>query len=270
VARRNPGLSEPADIEEAARRLAAGRLEGRRIAPLPEGLRPRDEYQAYILQDEVHLCLADAGWGSIAGHKIGCTTPVMQAFLDIPNPCAGAVFDRGVRTGDGEFRHADFRHVGVECEIAVRLGRDLARGPWDRASVAKAVAAVMAAIEVVDDRYDDYRRFDTPTLIADDFFNAGCVLGRERRGWRDLDLAALAGRMTIDGVEVGRGVGADIMGHPMTALAWLAGLRAARGTPLRAGAFVLLGSVVDTKWVEAGQSVEVEIDSLGRAGARFD
>ena len=39
---------------------------------------------------------------------------------------------------------------------------------------------------------------------------------------------------------------------------------------LRAGEIVLLGSVVETKWVEPGNLVEIEIDGLGRASALFE
>ena len=254
----------------AARRLAKGRLEHSVIGHLPDELRPRDIAEAYDVQDAVHDVLEAAGHGRLVGHKIGCTTPVMQAFLNIPSPCAGGVFDTTAQMLAGTFRHADFRHVGVECEIAVRLGSDLMDGPFDRVSVTDAVAEVMAAIEVVDDRYDDYKTFDRPTLIADDFFDAGCVLGAPVTDWKSLDLAALGGRMAINGDEVGRGVGGDIMGHPFEALAWLATMRAARKSPLRAGEFVLLGSVVETKWVEQGDLVEIELDGLGGAGAQFE
>ena len=52
-----------------------------------------------------------------------------------------------------------------------------------RDSVAPSVAACMAAIELVDDRYADYRSLGTPTLIADDFFHVGCVLAPEVTEW---------------------------------------------------------------------------------------
>jgi 2-oxo-3-hexenedioate decarboxylase/2-keto-4-pentenoate hydratase len=128
----------------------------------------------------------------------------------------------------------------------------------------------MASIEVVDDRYRDYPTLGTPTLIADDFFNAGLVLGEPVRAWQGLDLAALAGRMLINGQEVGTGRGGDILGHPLEALAWLATTAGARGMPLRAGEFVTLGSVVATKWITAGDKIRVEIDGLGSAGATFE
>jgi 2-oxo-3-hexenedioate decarboxylase/2-keto-4-pentenoate hydratase len=163
--------------------------------------------------------------------------------------------------------------VGVECEIAVRLSADLLPhegSQFSAETVAPAVQACMAAIEIVDDRYDDYKRFDTPTLIADDFFDAGCVLGAPVTDWRSLDLRSVQGYTQIDGVEVGRGRGGDVMGHPFAALAWLANTMVARGAYLRSGEFVLLGSVVETKWVEPGQEVTIHIEGLGGASATFE
>jgi 2-keto-4-pentenoate hydratase len=261
----------PQTLTRAALQLARGRLRRERIAPLPEELRPRDEADAYRMQDEVHTILAQANWGEIAGHKIGCTTAVMQRFLNIPNPCAGGVFARTAFQEHAAVCHADYVRVGVECEIAVRLGVDLLPegSTFTSEGVAPAVQACMAAIEIVDDRYDDYQRFDTPSLIADDFFDAGCVLGAPVADWRRFDLRSLVGYTQIDGEEVGRGKGGDVMGHPFAALAWLANSMAARGKHLRRGEFVLLGSVVETKWVEPGQRVTIHIEGLGGASATF-
>lgn len=262
---------ERAAIERAADLLAEARLGKTRFGNLPEACRPRTEAEAYAVQEALHRRLTAAGRGQLIGHKIGCTTAVMQRYLGIGNPCAGGVFAPSVHDRRAELRHADFLCPGVECEIAVRLGLDLplAAAPYDRNTVTHAVAACMAAIELVDDRYEDYRSLDTPTLIADDFFNAGCVLGDPVDNWHELDLVSLAGRMRSNGAEVGRGRGGDILGHPLAALAWLANARAARGAPLRAGEFVLLGSVVQTVWLRPGDRVEIEIERLGSAACSF-
>ena len=128
----------------------------------------------------------------------------------------------------------------------------------------------MAGMEIVDDRYVDYKSLDTPTLIADDFFDAGCVLGAPVTDWRRLDLSALTGVTRINGVEVGRGRGADVMGHPFEALTWLANNLARRGQSIKAGQFVFTGSVVETKWVNRGDQVEMELGGLGGVEAWFD
>ncbi len=255
----------------AAALLADARLHRTRLAELPADCRPRDQAEAYATQAALHARLTAAGLGAIAGHKIGCTTPVMQRFLAIDSPCAGGIFAATIHHGSAALRFDDFLHVGVECEIAVRLAADLpaADAPFTRERVAAAVEACMAAIEVVDDRWVDYKRVDTPSLIADDFFNAACVLGPPNTAWRTLDLTTVVGRTRINGAEVGSGRGADVMGHPMTALAWLADTLAARGLMLRAGDVVLTGSVVETRWVSRGDAVVASLSGLGEASVRF-
>ncbi len=252
--------------ERAASILVEQRRSLTPIEALPEALRPRDEIEGYALQATMGRMLEAAGLGRVVGHKIGCTTPVMQAYMGIATPCAGSIHERAVLHRTARLPRSRFVRLGIECEIAVELAHDLEPedAPLDRESVAPAVGAAMAAIEIVDDRYRDYRTLGVPTLIADDFFHSGCVLGERVTDWQRLDLAALTGVTRVDGIEAGRGKGAFVMGHPLNALAWLANARAMHGLPpLKAGEFVLLGSVVQTKWLNAGQHARIEIDALG-------
>ena len=244
-------------IDRAARFIAEHRLTRQPLPELAAALRPPDEATAYAVQERLHEVLGAHGQGIIAGHKIGCTTAVMQAFLRIPNPCAGGVFSSTVHKRKATFAHADYLRAGVECEIVVWLDADLpaSLAPFDREKVAAAVGACSVGMEVVDDRYVDYKSLDTPTLIADDFFDAAVVIGEPYRDWRNLDLGALAGVTRINDREVGRGRGADVMGHPLEALAWLANSLARRGQFLRQGQFVFTGSIVETKWVNRADRI---------------
>lgn len=258
-------------IEQAAQFIAEHRRTRRPMPALPPAFRPRDEATAYSLQDHLHTLMAQSH-GPIAGHKIGCTTAVMQAFLRIPNPCAGGVFASTVYHRKVTLPHERFLHVGVECEIVALLKEDLpyTEAPFDRDSVAAAVGACAAGMEVVDDRYVDYKTLDTPTLIADDFFDAAVVIGEPIESWRALDLRRLAGVTRINDQEVGRGKGADVMGDPMQALAWLANGLAARRQSLQRGQFVFTGSVVETKWVNRGDRVMMQVEGLGSVEAFFE
>ena len=260
----------PLAIDQAVALYVAARHRRQRIAVLPEECRPASLDEAYAVQAALSERLG-ATHGAVCGRKIGCTTPVMQRYLEIAHPCAGALYEQRTYAAPATVAYADHWRPGVECEIAVRLGRPLpaAAAPFDRTAIADAVEACMAAIEIVDDRYDDFRALDTPTLIADDFFSAGAVLGPPVTAWRDVDLAAAGGTMAINDQPVGAGTGADVMGHPFEALTWLANHAAASGRPLQAGDVVLTGSVVETKWVEPGDTVRVAIDGLGEAGVTF-
>ena len=164
-------------------------------------------------------------------------------------------------------RRGDFVRLGIETEIAVRLGRDLpARAAaYGRAEAAAAVAALMPAIELVDDRYEDFATIGGPTQIADNAFDAGSVLGPEHSGWQALDLAALTARTWRDGVLVAEGRSDVLLGHPLDALAWIANRRSSLGLGLAAGSFVSLGTITPVQWAADGPATyTIEVEQLGK------
>jgi 2-keto-4-pentenoate hydratase len=253
-----------------AQLIAAARRNRLPLKPTPAWAAPRDAAEGYRVQRAVHDLLLP-NTGPLVGYKIGCTSKVMQQYLNIPHPCGGGVFARGVHESGVSLRAADYVRVGVECEIAVRLRVDLPPGkaPFSAESVAGAIEAYLPAIEIVDDRYEKWETLGAPTLIADDFFAAGCVLGTPRARADVPDLLAVKGRALVNGVEVSRGTGADVLGHPHNALAWLANHLAEEGKGLHAGQLVLTGSLVKTIWLKAGDHVVMEQDGLGTVEASF-
>ena len=133
----------------------------------------------------------------------------------------------------------------------------------------QAVEAYLPAIEIVDDRYVDWQTLGAPTLVADDFFAAGCVLGKPVARSAAPDLLEVVGRALVNGDEAGRGTGADVLGHPHHALAWLANHLAANGKGLRSGQIVLTGSLVKTLWLGAGDEVVMDLSGLGTVTVDF-
>ena len=257
-------------ILASARAIAAARRNRSALGALPDTSVPRDEAEGYRVQRALHDLMLRVN-GALAGYKIGCTSLVMQRYLDIPHPCAGGVFERGIHASGVQLSAADYVRVGVECEIAVRLARDLpaAGAPFTAETVAGAIGAYHPAIEIVDDRYTKWETMGAPTLIADDFFAAGCVLGDAVDRGNAPDLVQVTGRAVINGTEAGRGTGADVLGHPHAALAWLANHLAGEGRGVHAGQIVLTGSLVKTIWLGAGDDVTMELDGLGNVRVAF-
>lgn len=253
-----------AEITATARRTRAA------LRPLADNVAPRTEAQGYRIQDAVHELLAPES-GPVVGYKIGCTSAVMQQYIGIPHPCRGGIFESGVHPSGVSLCASNFVRVGVECEVAVRLAHDLV--PSERSftadTVAEAIESYLPAIEIVDDRYVEWQTLGAPTLVADDFFAAGCVLGAPVARAAAPDLLDVVGRAFVNGREVGRGTGADVLGHPHNALAWLADHLAGSGKNLRAGQIVLTGSLVKTAWLSAGDRVAMELEGLGRVTADF-
>jgi len=260
------------DPSPAATVLMANREARRPAGPLPGQIAPRDLAEGVAVQVAI---ARRRGAFPPGGYKIGATGSRMQAFLGLPGPAAAFMREEDIFASGTAVAFGEFWAPQVECEIAVRLGRDLPPGPTTQEQALDAVAALSAAIEIVENRYGpppigDLKAVGTPTLIADQVYHAACVIGPPAPAWRSLDLAALNGRLLVDGTVRDRGISADLLGHPMKALAWLAGSETARGFGgLRAGQAVMLGSVTPSVILDGPCEVTVEFDSLPPCTVRF-
>ena len=219
--------------------------------------------RAYAVQREyVRLQMAARGVGAV-GYKVGLTSKRMQAMCAIDSPVAGVVLQDRVHPTGALLAASAYGRVGLEFEIAVRLGRDLCpQGPANTAAeIADAVEAVCPAIEIVDDRDADYGALEALSLIADNSWNAGIVLGEFRRKWPDL--AAIEGVVSVDGEILDRGFGRDVLGHPFHSVVWLATHLAEMGTALRAGDIVMTGNLVTTKFPDRSAAYRFDLAGLG-------
>ena len=189
----------------------------------------------------------------------------MQAMCHYDAPVAGAVFRDGVHASGARLHAGSCVRFGIEFEIAVRLGRDLPAGgaAVTLAEVQGAVDAVAPAIEIVDDRGCDYATLDVFSLVADNAWNAGIVLGEFRAEWPEL--ADVVGQVFVDDDTSVRheGRGRDALGHPLLAVTWLANHLATQGEQLRAGDVVMTGSIVTTKFPVAPCRYRFAVSGLG-------
>jgi 2-keto-4-pentenoate hydratase len=234
------------------------------IRALPSELAPADLDEAYEIRSAFQEIEEKAGRGAVAGYKIGLTTPIMQRLCGVGEPCYGAIFANEVHHGRAVLRAADYCRLGVETEIAFKLGEDLPQG-GDRNRAAAAVKSCMAAIELIEDLQYDYTRLNAAAMVAGNVWNAGVVLGAPVLDWKRLDLAQARATLSINGRAIGSGTGSDVMGHPLNALAWLADKLAAAGAPLRRGMIVMTGSMVPIQYPAAGDRAMIEISDLGTA-----
>jgi 2-keto-4-pentenoate hydratase len=252
--------------QEAAKHLLDAHERRQRFVPLPSELAPRSESEAYAIQD-AFVALRAQKLGAVVGYKIALTSAEMRRFVGVDSPQAGMMLESTVRRSPARVRAADYVRLIVEFEIAVQIAEDLpaADKPFFRERVARSVGAVMPALELADDRNADYKQLARHPLelIADNCWNEGAVLGAPVTNWKAIDLAAVRGIATINGNKVGEGKGADAMGHPLDAVAWLADHLASVGRGLLRGDVVITGSIVTTKTVTPGDVVVFDLQNLG-------
>jgi len=255
----------PEIIEAAARASFEMHRTRARYRPLGATLRAAPLDDAYRIQDALHRIMTEAGRGTIAGWKIALTSKAMQQMTGVDQPAAGAIFSRVAHSSPARADLATYHHLGVEFEVAVRLGDDLpaSGGPWTRASVAGRVAACLPAFELVEDGDADYKTLDAFTLIAQNTWNGGVVLGAPITEWRGVDLERAVTRCWINDEPGGQGKTGDAMGHPLDAVAWLANLLNRRDRMLERGMVVMTGSSITTKFPAPGDRVRFLIEGLG-------
>ena len=240
----------------------------RQLYALEDRLMPNDINEAYLMQREYQRHIAEEQ-GAIAGYKLAATTAALQAANGVSEPCLGIMLEDNIRRSPCTLEVANFVQLGIECEVAVRLGADLSASgaPYDRGKVSEAVDSLSTAFEVIDIRRTPGMEPKAQFLtgVAANVFNEGVVLGEPVTSWRNLDLQAAYGSMTINGEMVGDGHGSDVMGHPLEPLAWLANKLAEQGLGLSTGMVIITGSIVSPKPLKAGDTASIMIEGLGGA-----
>ena len=119
---------------------------------------------------------------------------------------------------------------------------------------------LLVALEIVDDR--NYGANVTlEKLIAQNSMNHGCVIGEPV----EIDLMSLdklEGELIVSGKIFGRGIGKNVLQHPLNSVLYLFNNLIKRGRKLYAGDIVLTGSISTTCWPKHGDKVEAHVHKL--------
>lgn len=221
-------------------------------------LAPAGVVEAYAAQAALQAKLAERR-GPVAGRKIALSSKAMQQMVGIDQPVAGAFFAHDVHRSPARIALSDFRHMGLEFELAIELARDVApgEGAFSAGTVLPLIAAVRPAFELIEDKDADYSDLDVLTLIADNAWCGGVVLGDEIAGWRELDLGDIASEVRQSGHEPeAANTGAA---DPLASLSWVLNHFAGRGETLKQGEHIITGSAVRTRFPEVGDELSYEV-----------
>ena len=257
-------MLDQAIIDKAAQRLfreGQQRQARQRMAEADTGTLD----DAYRIQEALHDILHQHDFGDIVGYKIALTSHTMQQMCGVDHPLAGAIFSSVVHQAPARLPLSQFIRLGVEFEVAVKLGANLpaTNQAHTRASVAAAISACMPAFELVEDRNADYKKLEAFSLIADNCWNGGVVLGTSMSNWEKLDLEHAKTLLWLNGEAAGEGRVGDAMGHPFEVVAWVANLLNQRGKMLRKDMIVMTGSSIITKFPNVGDSLRFAIEGMG-------
>jgi 2-keto-4-pentenoate hydratase len=201
------------------------------------------------------------------GWKVGMGAPAVRQKLGLTAPIIGFLLDRALLPSGAEVSLQGWQKPVAEAEIAAYLGRDLAPGA-DRAAARAAIAALGPAIELadVDCPMDDIER-----VLAGDIFQRHVLLGPSDPTRALARLDGLVGRVTRSGQDVP--VPADLetnIGEIVAIVQHVADVAGALGDGLRAGQFIICGSLTPPMFLEPGDSgIEFALDPVGSVSVGF-
>jgi 2-keto-4-pentenoate hydratase len=253
---------------EAARLLLANWRAQTRIAALPAQLRPANRAEAYAVQAAI---LKQSGQSAF-GWKIAATSAAGQAHIGVDGPLAGRLISSQVYASGARLVLGNSLMRVAEIEFAFRMARTLSprSQPWSEAEVIDAVDALHLAIEVPDSRYDDFIHAGAAQLIADCACADRFVLGPVAPDtWRSLNLAEHEVFGHIPGRSTVAGRGANVLGDPRIALAWIANELSRHGLSLAAGEIITTGTCVVPVVVSPGDTLRADFGPLGEMSVAF-
>lgn len=249
------------DVIVKAKALYESRATGRPIPPLTDEYPALDMHDGYAIQRELVGMLTAAG-DSVVGYKAGLTSVPMQELFGVSTPDYGpvlgsTVYENGATTPSGAFIAPK-----VEAEIVFRLGAPL-KGPGVTVAAAReAISDVMAGLEIVDSRIEDWR-IRLADTIADLASNGAVVLGPPIALPDDWDVRLVGMAFSRNGALVATGAGAAALGDPVAVVAWLANVLGEHGVTLEAGQLIMTGALHAAVAMSPGDSFLAEFDRLG-------
>ena len=194
------------------------------------------------------------------GYKLGYTSAAMRRQMNISSSNYGILTQDQLVRGE-TIAYAELIHPLIEPEIAIRLAKDLPQAAvHDAGSVLQAAPEFMLAIEVCDTRYPGYE-FKAVDNIADNSSAARYALGAAAKVESASYLKALDVELWIDGEIKDKGNGANALGDPLLAVAWLANRLGAENKSLQNGDVVLTGGLTKGYRIAKGQHVVHRVGS---------
>jgi 2-oxo-3-hexenedioate decarboxylase len=211
------------------------------------------------------------------GRKIGFTNRNIWAQYGATAPIWAHVYDRTVQhaeNGRATVSLGGSVQPRLEPEIAFQLKAALPPSINDPASMLEAIEWYAPSFEIVDCHFADWK-FGPEDSAADFSFHWRLIVGKPC-AVRVADIAALVTQLrdckiTLrNGAAVAdSGVGSNALGHPLGALAHLAGLiaRQPQFDPLAAGEIITTGTLTAAMPIKPGETWTSEYEGLpGVAG----
>jgi 2-oxo-3-hexenedioate decarboxylase len=245
------------DLDLIAQRLDAAAYNASAIKQLAEELTIEQAYEIQKLSIDRRLSRGEKR----IGMKMGFTSRAKMVQMGVSDMIWGRLTDAMIEEEGGAIQLSNYIHPRVEPEVVYLLRKPLS-GRITPLLALDAVEAIAPALEIIDSRYDDFK-FSLTDVVADNSSASGLVIGNWQRP--DIDVSNLGLILSVNGKPKEFGSTAAILGNPIRSLVAAARMVAESGEELPAGSLVMAGGATAAIALSPGETIELELESLGRA-----
>ena len=264
------------ELEAIAHQIKTAQDQGLPLTQITSQHAGFDTSAAYAVADLIHAMRLSEGARAV-GRKIGFTNPAMWAQYGVSAPVWAYVYDTTVTyladtsNAPATCSLRNFVNPKIEPEIIFHF-HSAPPSDGDVAAVLACIDWVAHGFEMVQSPYPDWK-FQAADAIAVGSLHARLLVGK-RQPVDTLGanlqeaLAAFTLALSCDGQLLETGKGANVLGHPLSAVKHLMQVLASQSPhqPLQANELVTTGTVTSAYSVQAGQTWQTTLAGMALPG----
>ena len=133
-------------------------------------------------------------------------------------------------------------------------------GSFNKDNIRQYVKSLSPAFELIIDREADYSNINPLTMITDNAWCSGIVLGEELPNWENLNLDNIKSQLFWNDEPPQNAMIKDA--NPLESLSWVANLLLSHGRTIPKGSVIITGSVIKTRAPQTGDHIIYKVGNL--------
>ncbi len=255
------------DAQESAKFLFKHRQNKSSINDLPSKLSPKNDSEAYIIQEELKLLYLSLNNNISIGKKVGCTSLDGQKQLDISEPFYGNLFSRFYEIEPKNISSKKFSKPFIEPEIALRVKEDIniAHAPFSIKDIDDLFDGFVCSLEIVDFRFNkNLKNIGAYNLIATNGASEFWIRNSEVFLMNKINFDDHEINISFNNEIVGKGNVNKVMENPLNSGLWLINKIAQKGETLLKGQFISTGTCTKAHELTTNTQIRADFGKFGK------
>ena len=229
-------------------------------------MKPSNIVDAYRIQNNLKIHYLTLKNNICIGKKIGCTSKVAQAQMNVNEPFYGNLFSKYSAKNINRLNSKHFFEPFVEPEISFRIKDDIdiSRAPYSLDNIKNLIDGILCSIEIVDFRFQKpLADIGAINLISTNGASDYWIYNDKLYNIDEIDLTDFEVSFFIDNKLQEKGNTNNVLDNPLNAVLWLINTLCKKGEPMLKHQFISSGSCTKAYRLNTGTTIKADFGKLG-------